>query len=102
LNGIYARPMPLERIASAIEMLAKYKVPTEYHYIVSNPYEPEENVIETMRFIASHHRRAKTLQVLPLMFFPGTPLFDRAWADGIIGTRDDLVYEHDAAHAGRD
>ncbi|MBN1345373.1 MAG: B12-binding domain-containing radical SAM protein [Phycisphaerae bacterium] len=101
LRNIYQRPTAPKRIAEAMNILAKYKVRTELHYIVSNPYEPEENVIETMRFIASHHRRAAVLRVFPLLFFPSTPLYDRARADGLIDDRHELAYTHVGTHARR-
>jgi pyruvate-formate lyase-activating enzyme len=93
LRNIYRRPTTPRRIAQAIETLARRRVPAEYHYIVSNPYEPEANVIETMRFIASHHRGRAVLRVFPLMFYPGTPLYERAQADGRIGRRDAAAYD---------
>ncbi len=95
LKEIYKRPTPIEKIAAGIEIFRKNKIRAEYHYIVNNPYEPEENVIETMRFIADHHTcRGAVLRVFPLMFYPGTPLYDRARADGIIGDRHDLAYDY--------
>lgn len=94
LRNIYRRPTPPKRIAAAIDTLARYRVPAEYHYIVSNPYEPEANVIETLRFIASHHRGRAVLRVFPLMFYPGTPLYQRARADGLIGDRDCAAYDY--------
>ena len=93
LDNIYSRPTPLKRIAAAIETFKKHRVRAEYHYIVSNPYEPEQNVIETMRFIATHHRGPAVLRVFPLMFYPGTPLYQRACADGLIDARDNAAYD---------
>lgn len=94
LANIYRRPTPPARIAAAIETLARHRVPTEYHYIVSNPYEPEANVIETLRFIADHHRGPARLRVFPLMFYPGTPLHARAVAEGRIRGRDHAAYDY--------
>ncbi len=94
LENIYNRPTPIVNIVRSIELFHRYRVPAEYHYLVSNPYEPEQNVIETMRFIASHHRGPATLRVFPLMFYPGTPLYQRARADGLIQERDDDAYHH--------
>jgi radical SAM superfamily enzyme YgiQ (UPF0313 family) len=94
LRNIYRRPTAPKRIAQAIDTLKRHRVRTEYHYIVSNPYEPEENVIETMRFIATHHKGPSVLKVFPLMFYPGTPLYQRARADGLIGARDEAIYDY--------
>ncbi len=92
LERIYNRHTPPERIARAIETFHRYRVPAEYHYIVNNPYEPDANVVETMRFIARHHKRAAALRVFPLMFYPGCPLYERARADGRIGPRHEEAY----------
>lgn len=93
LKNIYKRPTSIEDIKGGIDIFHKHRIRAEYHYIISNPYEPERNVIETMRFIADHHRGRAVLRVFPLMFYPGTPLYDRAKADGLIGERDPHAYE---------
>jgi hypothetical protein len=94
LKNIYKRPTPLEDIIGGIDLFHRYRIKAEYHYIVSNPYEPERNVIETMRFIADHHKGRAVLRVFPLMFYPGTPLYDRARQDGLIGRRDEHAYQY--------
>ncbi len=98
LRTIYKRPMPPQCVEKALDILAKYKTPTELHYITSNPYEPEANTVETMRFVASHHRHAEVIHVFPLVFFPGTPLFDRARQDGSLDACHRLAYEHAGTH----
>lgn len=94
LESIYNRPTTKKRIAQAIESFHRHRVRTEYHYIVSNPFEPEANVIETMRFIADHHRGPSVLRVFPLMFYPGSPLYLRAKAEGLIAERDAAAYDY--------
>lgn len=82
---IYHRPTSKKQVAAAIDMLADYpEVQAEYHYIVANPFEPEEQLIETLYFAAEHHRGNFKWDVFPLALFPGTPLYDRAVAEGII------------------
>jgi radical SAM superfamily enzyme YgiQ (UPF0313 family) len=99
LAHIYQRPMTPSRVAESMDILARYNLPIELHYIVNNPYEPDENVIETMRFIASHHRHAVKIHAFPLVFFPGTPLYDRARSDGRLKAQRGLAYDHDGKHA---
>lgn len=94
LKNIYKRPTPIEKIVNGIDIFHRYGIKAEYHYIVSNPYEPEQNIVETMRFIADHHKGRAVLRVFPLMFYPGTPLYDRAIADGIIHGRDHAAYDY--------
>ncbi|HOB74147.1 MAG TPA: radical SAM protein [Phycisphaerae bacterium] len=94
LKNIYKRPTAVKDILACMDLFTKYRLRAEYHYIVSNPYEPDANVIETMRFAATHHRGPAVLRIFPLMFYPGTPLCERARADGLIGPRDEVAYKH--------
>lgn len=94
LKNVYKRSTAIKDIVSCIELFSRYKLRAEYHYIVTNPYEPDQNVIETMRFAATHHRGPAVLRIFPLMFYPGTPLYERARADGHIGQHDEAAYTH--------
>jgi hypothetical protein len=93
LQNIYKRRTPLKKIIECMTLFRRYGLKTEYHYIITNPYEPDENVIETMRFVANHHHGPTKLRIFPLMFYPGTPLFERACADGVIDRRDPHAYD---------
>ncbi len=92
LRNIYHRNTPIERIVEAIELLRRHRLPVEYHYIVANPYEPDANMVETMRFMADHHPRGSVLRIFPLALYPGTPLYERARADGLIGAHHEEAY----------
>ncbi len=94
LKNIYNRPTPVETVAEGIRILSAAGVKAEYHYITDNPFEPEENVIETLRFAATHHRGPAIVRVFPLQFYPGTPLYDRARREGLIGERHDSAYQY--------
>ncbi|MBU0639283.1 MAG: B12-binding domain-containing radical SAM protein [Planctomycetes bacterium] len=94
LDRLYQRPTTLTKIAESIDILQRHRVRAEYHYLVNNPYEPDRNLIETMRFIASKHKGRAVLRVFPLMFYPGTPLYRRARADGLIGPRHEMAYDY--------
>ncbi len=93
LYSIYHRHTPVDRIAAAMDLLHRHRLPTEYHYIVNNPYESDANIIETMRFVADHHRKAAALRIFPLALFPGSPLYERARADRLIGPRHEEAYQ---------
>lgn len=93
LQNIYHRPTTPERVSECIGLFSKYGLRPEYHYIIANPYESDENVIKSMRFIASHHKGPAVLRVFPLMLYPGSPLYRRARNDGIIGERHDDAYQ---------
>ena len=92
LYKIYHRRTPVDRIAGAMNLLHRYQLPAEYHYIVNNPYEDDASIIETMRFVADHHRQAAALRIFPLALFPGSPLYERARTDGVIGARHEEAY----------
>lgn len=93
LYEIYKRRTPIENIVRAIETFSQLNIRAEYHYIINNPYEPDENQIETMRFAATHHRGPAIVRVFPLQFYPGTPLYERAQADGLLGRGHELAYQ---------
>ncbi|HOJ72873.1 MAG TPA: radical SAM protein [Phycisphaerae bacterium] len=92
LAEVYNRPTSIEQISRCIDLFHKYGLRAEYHYIFGNPYESEENVIESMRFVASHHKGPAVLRVFPLIFYPGSPLYKRALADDLIGKHHDDAY----------
>ncbi len=94
LKNIYKRPTPIETIVEGINLFSKYKLRTEYHYIVNNPFESDRNRIETIRFAATHHRGPSILRIFPLQFYPGTPLYDQAREAGLIGQRHDSAYQY--------
>lgn len=58
-----------------------------YDFIIENPYESREDLLETVRLLISLPRPYET-RVYALSFFPGTPLYEKAAADGIL--RPDL------------
>jgi radical SAM superfamily enzyme YgiQ (UPF0313 family) len=93
LNNVYKRPTSTEKIVNGINALADNKVPAEYHYLVSNPFESDRNRIETLRFAASHHRGPAILRIFALQLYPGTPLYDRARQEGVIEERHESAYQ---------
>ncbi len=94
LKNIFQRPTPVETIAEGIRIFSEARIKAEYHYIVDNPFEPEENMLETLRFAATHHRGPAIVRVFPLQFYPGTPLYERARQEGIIGQRHESAYRY--------
>ena len=94
LKNIYKRPTSLERVVEGINILADHGVRAEYHYLVDNPFESDKNRIETLRFAATHHRGPALLRIFALQFYPGTPLYDRAREEGLIGQRHESAYQY--------
>jgi anaerobic magnesium-protoporphyrin IX monomethyl ester cyclase len=93
LFKLYHRPTKLDKIANAIRTISSHGLPAEYHYLVSNPFESDENRLETLRFAANHHRGPARLRIFPLQFYPGSVMYRQAREAGIIGERHDHAYE---------
>ena len=94
LVNVFSRPTPIENIVEGINLLADHRIPAEYHYLVNNPFDSDRNRIETLRFAAKHHRGPAVLRIFPLQFYPGTPLYERACAQGIIPGRHESAYRY--------
>ncbi len=94
LKDIYNRPTPIGTIAEGIRILSEAGIRAEYHYLVDNPFESDASRIETLRFAATHHRGPAILRIFPLQFYPGSPLYDRARAEGVIGPRHESAYRY--------
>jgi anaerobic magnesium-protoporphyrin IX monomethyl ester cyclase len=92
LHSLYNRPTKVETIARAIDTLSRHGLQAEYHYLVANPFEPEESMVQTLRFVADHHRGPAKIRVFPLQLYPGSELFERARREGVIGERHQEAY----------
>lgn len=72
----------------------------EYQVIFSNPYEKREDLLDTLSFL-DKLPKPFFLQPFPLVFFPGSTLYDRAIVDGIINdeeTCSDINYHEFSAN----
>jgi radical SAM superfamily enzyme YgiQ (UPF0313 family) len=90
LINIYKRPVPKEMVSAMVELLEKYKsqIPRPvYHFIVDNPYEPKSSIIKGIHFVVSLPARTN-----PLVFYPGTELYNRAKKDGLIKDEIKEIY----------
>ena len=94
LKNIYQRPTPLAKIIEGINAFADRKIRAEYHYLVNNPFDSDENRIETLRFAATYHRGPAILRIFPLQLYPGTPLYDRARSEGLVDERHESAYRY--------
>jgi len=94
LFDLYNRRTSLEAVTRAIEIFARTGVTAEYHFIVDNPFEPDENMAETLRFAARHIKPPCVIKIFPLALYPGTPLYERARREGIISQRDEKLYKY--------
>ncbi|MDD4997894.1 MAG: radical SAM protein [Syntrophales bacterium] len=87
LHDVYNRRIKLSRIKEAIDVIAPYKESNDLDllvdFIIDNPYETKDDIVETYRFILDLPPKVK-LNILTLAFFPGTPIYERALQDRFI------------------
>ena len=69
----------------------KDKLMPVYDVILDNPYDTEQDLIDTAEFLIQIPKPFQ-LQLFSLTFFPGTPLHERAIKDGIISKEDKNIY----------
>ncbi len=101
-NGkeLYKRKTSERTILKAADVLAKHLdriSPPCYHVILDNPWESPEDTAETLRTVTKLPRPF-WLKRASLVCFPGTELYYKAKADGIIKTEEDEWREIYAKH----
>jgi len=74
---IYNRKVPFVSVMKANELIAESKVAPYYEMIVDNPYETEEDEMESINSMVQL-KRPYTISLAHLTFFPGTPLTEKA------------------------
>jgi len=77
-----------------VRIIDKYKTRNfhpVYHILVDNPYETKEAKKENIDFVTSLSQ-GTTVHVIPLVFFPGTELYEKAKKDGLIKNEIDEIY----------
>ena len=80
---IYGRNIPFKSVKRSAELISEVKAFPYYEMIVDNPYETEDDMIETVNSMASI-KKPYTISLAHLTFFPGTPLTEKALNDKII------------------
>ncbi|MBI5674927.1 MAG: B12-binding domain-containing radical SAM protein [Nitrospirae bacterium] len=80
---IYNRKIKFQSVMKAAELISEVKALPYYEMIVDNPYETEDDMIETINSM-SRLRKPYTVSLAHLTFFPGTPLTEKALKDKIV------------------
>lgn len=82
---LYKRLIPAELTEKAAGLINRHRktVMPVYDFLLDNPYEEPRDIVETLRFII-RLPRPYILQPFSLVLFPGTELYDRAKADGLL------------------
>ena len=86
---LYNRPTTLEKMKETTEIVHSYIPlihPPIYDFILDNPYETKNEVIETLKFIHGIPQPF-FLQIFSLVFFPGTKLYE-------MGVKDNFIKDH--------
>lgn len=93
LKHIYYRPVFSETNIKASRIVNKYKnnLEVKYDLIVDNPYEHENDKIQTVKLL-NRLSRPFDLQLHSLVFFPGTRMYDLAKRDGLIEDEESQIY----------
>jgi hypothetical protein len=87
---IYNRRIRFTTVRKSAELISEFKVLPYYEMIVDNPYETEDDMMETINAMATL-KKPFTISLAHLTFFPGTPLTQKALDENII---DPEAYLH--------
>jgi radical SAM superfamily enzyme YgiQ (UPF0313 family) len=95
MDKVYDRGVRVDKtrevIGEVAPLFARHGGTVLADFIVDNPYETAEDVLATYLFIVAMPREA-SIDIFSLVFFPGTPLYDRALADGFIRPFDPAAF----------
>ena len=78
-------------VQQAAQYHKKRKLDLLVDIIIDNPYETKQDIIQTYRFLIDLPFHVK-INLFFLAFFPGTPIYDRALADGIINPYNEKAF----------
>jgi len=88
---VYDRHTERARVVKAMQMIADFGIPANYDIITNNPYETDEDRMETLTLI-SQIPGAFNLHIGKLAYFPGTTITQRAAEEQKIGKDDETIY----------
>ena len=89
---VYNRQIRFPSVMKAEKMIVEAGVALYLELIVDNPYETDQDMMETIDSI-SRLKKPYVISLAHLTFFPGTPLAERALNDRIID-RDAYLYRY--------
>ncbi|HII16066.1 MAG TPA: B12-binding domain-containing radical SAM protein [Nanoarchaeota archaeon] len=91
---VYKRFIKRDQVLKAAKTANKFKgkLAVMYDVITTNPYETPEDVLETINLLREIPK-PYFLSVNNLVFFLGTPLYEKAVADGIIKSKKDSAFD---------
>lgn len=86
IRTMYSRTESNEQILRATHLLHDFRmnlIPPDYHIILDNPWETEEDTLKTVRLLHSIPKPFG-LAISSLVFYPKTALYERALKEGLI------------------
>jgi len=88
----YLRYVTRSKFLSAARLLENYKskIKVVIDVIVDNPYEKEENILETIA-VLNVLEKSFNLAIFSLSFYPGTALFERAIKDNLLVNSEEYL-----------
>ena len=96
ISNMYNRGHFFKVHEKAISLIEGYrdrmKAPPSYQFIIDNPYETVGEMVETLK-LALKLRKPWNNSIYSLMLFPGTVLYEKGLADGLIKDMRSHVYE---------
>jgi radical SAM superfamily enzyme YgiQ (UPF0313 family) len=95
LREVYRRSLAIRKVKETAAEIGGYgrrrRLDLYLDFIVDNPYETRADVLKTLRYALELPWEVK-LNVFFLSYFPGTPLYERALADGFIRPYSQQAY----------
>lgn len=94
IRKLYGRKETNDQILEAVKVISSFSHLldyVQYDVIVDNPWEKEEDVIQTLKLVAEIPR-PYLLSLFSLTLYPGTPLYRKAKKEGIIKNDLEDIY----------
>ena len=91
---LYDRKYSMEDIDKVVGFFSNYpEIICNLHFLVHNPWESEDSLISSIRYV-SKLSEVFNIKLYPLVFYPGTRIYDRAFSQGLIKDFfEDVVYK---------
>jgi anaerobic magnesium-protoporphyrin IX monomethyl ester cyclase len=95
LDDVFNRKISVAKTRDVVRQIEPYcqthRLTFLLDFITDNPYETKGDIIQTYRYLVDLPPRV-VVNLFNLVFFPGTPIYDRAVKDGIIAPHDMMMF----------
>jgi anaerobic magnesium-protoporphyrin IX monomethyl ester cyclase len=93
IREVYERKISVTKVRETAAEIGTYsrRLDLILDFIIDNPYETRADILKSLRLILGLPWEVK-INVFYLAYFPGTPLYDRALADGYIQPYSQQAY----------